>query len=200
MPYRQSKVAVYQVEGLFLILRGQTYYIHGTHSGQRVRRATGTANLHIAKEALDDLYREFESGWRAGEDDTSTPWKAVAKAVHYRHRVSAAARGIPFDVTAAEVFEAMRASGFRCAVSGIAYSRRVAPSGPADPWSPSIDRIENRHGYLRTNVRVVCLAANLAMNRWGYDVLLRLSRAVVEREKLAQNVPTSPVSLVASAA
>lgn len=40
-------------------------------------------------------------------------------------------------------------------------------------------RIENRHGYLKDNIRVVSLAANLAMNRWGYNVLLRLSRAVV---------------------
>ena len=68
---------------------------------------------------------------------------------------------------------------FLCAVSGVPLSRTGAFAGAPDPWAPSIDRIENRHGYLKDNVRVVSLVANLAMNRWGYDVMLRLAKAVV---------------------
>ena len=72
----------------------------------------------------------------------------------------------------------MERMNFRCAVSGIPLSRRCQPNREPDPWSASLDRIENRQGYIQDNFRIVCLAANLAMNRWGYDVLLRLARSV----------------------
>lgn len=178
----KRKDPIYRVDGLRLVLRGSSYFIHGSVAGERIRRGTYTSNLSFAKTALDDLHREFTSGWRSPNlEDDETSWKAVAKAVYCRHRNSAAGRGIPFTITAADVFEAMKDAGFRCAVSGIAYTKRIAPDGPSDPWSPSIDRIENRHGYLRDNIRVVCLAANIAMNRWGFDVLLRLAKAVSNR-------------------
>ncbi len=48
------------------------------------------------------------------------------------------------------------------------------------PWAPSVDRIDSSKGYVPGNVRLVCVAANLAMNEWGEDVLARVARAYVE--------------------
>lgn len=171
---------IYQVGGLTLFKRGSVYHIRGTHEGKRIRVSTGSGDLRLARLALDDLHAELESGWRADPEGFTLDisWAAVAKWIHARHKVSAKERGIPFDIAPADVYSAMQATGFRCAVSGIDFSRRVGPLADPDPWSPSLDRIEGRQGYLKGNIRVVCLVANLAMNRWGYDTLLRLSNAV----------------------
>jgi hypothetical protein len=51
------------------------------------------------------------------------------------------------------------------------------------PFSPSIDQIEATNGYTLENARIVCVAANFAMNQWGLDTLLRVAHGVVAREQ-----------------
>ncbi len=166
-PYRKGP--------LYLVSRDGMFQIHGTFDGKRIRVSTKTDQLRDAKTALDDLHGELHSGWR--ETQSNQSWKSVARSICTRHRSSAKERGIPFQISPSEVYRLMKATDFRCAVSGISFSRKGSAGAP-DPWAPSIDRIEGRQGYINGNVRVVCLAANLAMNRWGFDVLLRLSMAV----------------------
>jgi hypothetical protein len=43
-----------------------------------------------------------------------------------------------------------------------------------NPFAPSLDRIECDKGYTKDNTRIVCVAANLAMNRFGADVLRKM--------------------------
>lgn len=169
---------IYQKGGLRLFQRGTIYHIRGTLDGQRIRRSTGSGDLRIARIALDDVFAELQSGWYR-QDNADASWKDVAKWVHARQRQAAKDRGIPFDLIPSEVYAMMLATNFRCAISGIDLAKKVGPNATPDPWAASLDRIESRHGYTRDNVRVVCLAANVAMNRWGFDVLLRLSKAVV---------------------
>lgn len=170
--------SAYRVGNLYLIIRSGNYYVHGTHNGKRIRVATNSADLRSAKRFLDDLSHSLHSGWRKSAID-GNEWHTVATAICQRHRTHSKARGIPFEITKADVYKAMADADFRCAVSGIAFSKRAPGDSNPDPWSPSIDRIDNRHGYVRGNIRIVSTIANLAMNRWGYDQLLRLSHAVV---------------------
>lgn len=150
--------------------------ITATINGQRYRIAAGT-DLRQAKSRLQAFIYEMESGYRPGAESGS--WEAIAKAVTLRQKYAAKDRSIPFEITSWQVYSMMREIGFKCSVSGIALSKRAKGEGEVDPWAPSIDRIDSRQGYLRDNVRIVCAAANYAMNRWGYDMLLRLSRGVV---------------------
>ncbi len=185
---------VYQSGGLYLVERGGFYHIHGTVHGERVRVSAKTSELRRAKAALDVVLHEMEYGVKADASDRDLDWHTVAKMVCSRHRFHAKARRIPFQVTKHDVYALMKATGFHCAVSGIPFTRQIKKRGDPDPWGPSIDRIESRHGYVAGNIRVVCLSANLAMNRWGYDVLLRLARGVtlnerhVMPEKMAPNL------------
>jgi len=68
----------------------------------------------------------------------------------------------------------------RCAVSGIPFN--LEPTIPGKPHSrafaPSIDRIRSDKGYQQGNVRLVCRIANIAMNIWGDDALLKLALGV----------------------
>lgn len=58
----------------------------------------------------------------------------------------------------------------RCAVTGLEFEF----GGSRNPFSPSIDRIDSSKGYQRGNVRIVVLAANLAMSNWGDEILKKM--------------------------
>lgn len=184
----RKRESPYAIDGLRLVNRGGVWYINGSRDGERIRQTTGTQDLRRAKVILTDFVHEIDSGWRAGADDNSISWRSVARVTWKRHRWSAVARGLPFEITVDLVFSLMEATGFRCAISGIAFSRRPF-GGKPDPWSPSIDRIENRHGYLPDNIRIVSSVANMAMNQWGYDTLLRLARGVVRSANIVREEP-----------
>lgn len=170
---------VYRDDELYLTLRNGWYHLVGSLDGHRIRKTCGTQDLARAKAFLENVKREHVHSWREDYDRADRDWKTVAKMMHDRQKSSAAGRGIPFDLTPERVFALMRATGFKCAVSGIPFAKRFASDGRRDPWAPSIDRIENRQGYTVENCRVVCMAANIAMSDWGFDTLLRLSRGVL---------------------
>lgn len=175
---KASKRAVYQDDEFYLILRGKVYHLHGTFDGRLIRVSCGTSDLARAKLFLENKKRELVHGWREDYDSLDRDWQDIAKIMHERHRGGAVKRGIPFDLTPGSIYALMKSTGFRCAVSGIPFAKRQVSDGKRDPWAPSIDRIENRQGYTLENVRVVSLAANIAMGDWGLDVLLRLSRGI----------------------
>lgn len=60
-------------------------------------------------------------------------------------------------------------SKFRCAITRTPFS--MTKIGGARPYAPSIDRIDCSLGYSAKNCRIVCVATNLAINRWGDGVL-----------------------------
>lgn len=185
-----GKREVYRDEDFYLIERDGFYHLIATHDGKRIRKSLRTRNLGEAKIRLESFKRECLSGWRSSYDDPNMDWKEIAILVHKRHRLSSIERNIPFDLEPAEVYELMRLTGFKCAVSGIAFSKTMAPGRWRDPWAPSLDRIENRHGYSIDNVRVVSLIANTAMNSWGYDALLRMARGVARSAVAVANEET----------
>lgn len=167
-------------DGPFYLVRtpGRRLHIDGTVGGKRYRVSTGTRDERAALKKFRDFVFEHEGAWRVGRAASPDDWHAIAKAVTGRQRVAAKARGHAFLIDARFVYALMAQAGFRCSISGIPFT---FGDGELDvhPWAPSIDRIDNRHGYLPDNVRVVCIAANIAMNRWGYDTLLRLAKGVV---------------------
>jgi hypothetical protein len=65
---------------------------------------------------------------------------------------------------------------YRCYLTGIKFvtgdnSRRV------NPYSPSIDRIDNSKGYEISNVRIVCFAVNMMMLDWGESVMKHVAES-----------------------
>ena len=178
--------------GLHLVERHGHWHIHGTLDGHRYRLSTKTADLRRARQKLADLIFQHDAGWRGSRSAEPADWHTLARVLTRRQRQGAKAREIPFNVEAGHVFRLMSAAGFRCAVSGIPFARRLDGDIGANPWGPSIDRIENSQGYMPDNVRIVCVAANVAMNRWGYDVLLRLSTGVIRSAALLSQEPEPP--------
>lgn len=162
--------------------------IVGTYDGKRHRFTSGTDDLAEAKRRLENFRFECESGFRA-RGDKNDDWRAVAHAITRRHKLSAVKRGLAFSITDDFVFGLMEQTSFRCAVSGVPFSKSRGETDVVDPWAASIDRIENRQGYTPDNVRIVCCIANIAMNRWGLDSLIRLARGVINTAVLVSQEP-----------
>lgn len=71
---------------------------------------------------------------------------------------------------------------------------------PRHPFSPSLDRIDQKLNYTPENVQVVCWQYNVAKNKWSDDQTLRFCRAVVQAAD-SPNLPkaSSPLSASSSA-
>lgn len=70
----------------------------------------------------------------------------------------------------------------RCEVTGIPFEyEKSGVKHERRPYAPSLDRIESSKGYIVDNVRVVCVAVNLAMNQWGEKVLLNIAISILRR-------------------
>lgn len=82
--------------------------------------------------------------------------------------------GMEHSLTQADILEMLHKSQWSCSVTRVPFSMQVVGPKGQRPFAPSIDRIDNAHGYVRTNCRMVCVVANIAMNTWGAEALLAM--------------------------
>lgn len=68
------------------------------------------------------------------------------------------------------VVRQIRRQNYKCAITGVRFSDKVVESARINPFSPSIDRIDNARGYETGNVRIVIFAVNMMMLDWGLSV------------------------------
>jgi hypothetical protein len=101
---------------------------------------------------------------------------AIAKGV-MQARQRAAAKGVPFDLTAEFLLRKAEAARFRCELTGIEFYSPHRSAGRINPFRPSIDRINPRRGYTEDNVRVVVFAINAMLFDWGEETFVRVANA-----------------------
>lgn len=154
-----------------------------THDGQPLPK--GVYFKHGA------YYRVVGNQWlRLGTDPSCAGWPAFnlpsrlnleQKAIlahayqaltRARQNAKGRSGGIEFTLTRAHVHRMLNEAGWRCAVTGADFALEVVNG--ARPFAPSIDRRNSAEGYIPDNCRIVCIAANYAMNVWGEAVLWRL--------------------------
>lgn len=92
-------------------------------------------------------------------------------------------RNMPFDLSRADVLALLERARWTCEVTGTHFSLDKVGHRGQRPYAPSIDRVDSSEGYSFGNCRVVCVAANIAMNSWGDAVLLTMFRAWQRKEK-----------------
>jgi hypothetical protein len=112
-------------------------------------------------------------------------------------RFRAARRGLSFTIGPEDVERMLTEQDRRCAVSGLEFSFKDYPATVRHPFGPSIDRKSSEGGYDRSNVRLVCAAANIGLGQWGDEVFLAIARGAVgiANAALAANAPTRQTSL-----
>jgi hypothetical protein len=114
-------------------------------------------------------------------------------------RKNAKAKSLPCTITLEDITDLAEKSQGRCSLSGIPYEFGAAeemyrhPSRRKRVWAPSIDRIDSAVGYVPGNVRLVCMAVNVARQEFGDDVLLKLAKALSNIQGLTK-MPKSDLS------
>lgn len=88
---------------------------------------------------------------------------------------------IPFALTPEWLTAKLEAG--HCELTGIPFVFPVKNSLRADPYAPSVDRINPKNGYVPDNCRVVLFSVNLAISDWGLDVTLHICEALLSRHR-----------------
>lgn len=93
---------------------------------------------------------------------------------------------VAFDLLDEMVITMLVEQDYRCAITGIPFDlwqtgkrktvRRL-------PMRPSLDRKEPKLGYVAGNVRIVCTAANMALNEWGEDVFQLIAEGFLRTKR-----------------
>lgn len=161
-------------KGPRLAMRRGNWSIFWTHNGKTKERRTGTADIEEAKRIMQKLM---------GPDEPSEI--GSLKRIWQSAKHNAKMRGMAFEITTEDVMTSYRKNHGKCAVTGIPFDMSKYKGGQGRrPWVPSIDRIDSAKPYTTDNIRIVCVATNLAMNWWGEDVLARLAKAYVSKRGL----------------
>lgn len=105
---------------------------------------------------------------------------------------NAKARDLSFTITMEDLKQLALADNGMCSISGIRYEYGIAEEADKAHikrkriWAPSIDRIKSEHGYEPWNIRLVCVAVNLAMQEFGADVLKKIAVGLSKMENSAE--------------
>jgi hypothetical protein len=146
-------------------------------------------------------YRELYEKAERGDLVVSAPTNNISYHIKYLHdrcRASAKERDILFTLKREDILNMGESNYWRCAVTDIRFDFSTSARDTHQrPWYPSIDRIDCKKGYTTDNCRMVCVAANLAMNEFGEKALTRLAIAYITKhpELIPMTVGRGLVSL-----
>ena len=83
----------------------------------------------------------------------------------YHARDRSSKKGIPYDLDEHRAELEARLDKGLCELTGFPFA-----SGNGRQFnSPSLDRIHPNLGYVYTNIRLICLSANMALGNWGEE-------------------------------
>jgi hypothetical protein len=155
----------------------RSLYLAWTQDGKSREMSLGTAD--------DAKAARIAAAWTRAEGNCLTSeHREVRRLLQERvHSARERARrlGVPFDIDTAHLIQLWDEGGGRCAISGVPFEVRRFTPGKKDPLRPSLDRIEAGGGYVRGNVRLVCLAVNFFMGDWGEGLLHRIAHGIVSK-------------------
>jgi hypothetical protein len=94
-------------------------------------------------------------------------------------------RGLEFNITEKSLQEQF--ARCRCPVTGILFCLDKHSKWRRNPFSPSIDRIDNNKGYVDGNCRLVIWAYNWMKGQMNDEEILEICKAIV-RENATRSV------------
>lgn len=85
-------------------------------------------------------------------------------------RKRAKEKGFEFELDWDWARQQIEQTNFCCCMTGIPFFTDTNAQSLANPYAPSIDRVDSKRGYTRDNCRVVIYAFNAMLMDWGLDV------------------------------
>jgi hypothetical protein len=154
-----------------LIQRGPVWYVNFRADGRQFRVSTGCCDESEARMLVEATRGRSAKGPNVRVND-----KHLARMIE-RSRYRTRGSDIPFGLTMPLIRELVERCRGYCEVSG-------HPLEDDGPFRPSLDRIEPRDGYVRGNIRIVCLIANTAMLHYGEAALMELALSLCKHRGL----------------
>jgi hypothetical protein len=90
--------------------------------------------------------------------------------------------GLPYDLDREWLTEKLKP--MICEMSGLPLERSARGKFRINPFAPSLDRIEPKLGYVKTNVRVIAFIVNRSRSDFGDDILMQMVRALARKATL----------------
>jgi hypothetical protein len=163
-----------------LIKRGEVWWLDVVCQGKRIRQSLKT---RVYEEAL----AKYDIVLEQHLDNDIAKVVPIPKAYITKILCAASGRakqkGKTFNLTRSDLMELLERSGGKCEVTKIPFNFSNTGEFSKRPFVPSIDRINPKGIYEKTNCRIVCLAANIAMNEWGETVFKTVAKAFYANSK-----------------
>lgn len=164
-----------------LYQRDGVWYYLGYHDGKRIRRSTKCSTLDEAMSWVDQHIPRKRKAMVTLDLSDAQPFVFTTKFISdMYYRMKSRFPGQPV-MTRQDLVDLIQSCGEACQVTGIKFTDyTVSGDRMRKPFIPSIDRIDSKKPYTVANCRIVCLAANLAMNEWGQAVFDLLASARIK--------------------
>lgn len=153
-----------------IYLRGDIWWIDAAVGKGRVRRSLKTTDREEAEAKAKALVETTDFSPDVPDEIMNALMTKRFHAAMGRSKT----KGHEFHLSRDEVSALFARANGRCEVTGVAFSTIKLPGHDKAPFTPTLDRIDNRKPYRFENCRVVCLAANIAMNEWGEWVFKKM--------------------------
>lgn len=120
-----------------------------------------------AKLYSDKYYKENKKILnKKAQDNRLDPIKYLSRLVT-ESKVRAQKKLLAFDLDKNFIFQLYEKQRNKCAITGLNFDLQKDSNFRIRPWAPSVDRINSKLGYTKNNIRLVCVAVNLAINQFG---------------------------------
>lgn len=98
-------------------------------------------------------------------------------------------KGYDCDIDYAYMLELLDKQNGRCAATGILLEASAANTKTySNPWTISVDRMDNSKGYTKDNVRLVTYMYNTCKGQWTEEQVVHMCRGRLEAEAHNSNV------------
>jgi hypothetical protein len=115
-------------------------------------------------------------------DSYSVPNEKSLKKILSKCAGRAKELSLNFDLTVDFVLALYESQNGKCALTGLEFDYARDINFVRRPFAPSIDRIDNKKGYTKDNVRFVCVAVNIAVNEFGDAIFDKICRAYIHKK------------------
>jgi hypothetical protein len=163
------------------------WYMDMRVGGRRVRKSTNTTDHEIAKQFVKRYEATFrgkmlDRDWVEQVERQAATSGSWVKRMYHRIGRRTERSGRVAELSYSEMVGLLLASNGRCAVSGIRFDWLKPEHSRCAPFSPTIDRVDSRLGYVAGNCRVVCLSVNIGMREWGEAVMTKIGLAMLAKK------------------
>lgn len=88
-------------------------------------------------------------------------------------------RKISVEITADDIKEMLERAKGKCELTRVTFNMQKISGQRIRPWIPSVDRIDSKKGYSFDNCRIICAAANVALNQFGEYIFVKMASSMI---------------------